>query len=61
MKFAELFNNMKTSPGNYGVLDPMAVEIIKRKKIKTCVINGTNKENLIKAIKGEHMGTIISD
>lgn len=49
----------KTSPGKYGVLDPVAIEIIKKFRIKTIVINGKPPKNILQAINGKNIGTII--
>jgi len=48
------------SPGAYGVLDKLAIEVIKRGKIKTFVIDGRDPKNLIRLLNGEKMGTEIS-
>jgi uridylate kinase len=48
------------SPGAYGILDKLAIEVIKRSKIKTFVINGKEPENLLYLLNGEKIGTEIS-
>ena len=50
----------KTSPGNYGVVDPLALKIISRSKIHTFVINGKDPKNIIRVINGENPGTKIN-
>lgn len=47
-------------PGSYGVLDKLAVEIIVKHKIKTIIMNGSEPENVLRAIKGEKIGTLIA-
>lgn len=47
-------------PGSYGVLDKLAVETIVENKIKTIIMNGSEPENIFKAVKGEHIGTLIA-
>ncbi len=59
IKFSDLRANDNVSPVNYGVLDPISVETIKKNKIKTILMNGNKPENLLKAINGEHIGTLI--
>ena len=59
INFSELKSLDKTSPVNYGILDPISVEIIKKYKIKTVVMHGSEPENLFKIIKGERIGTLI--
>ena len=47
-------------PGSYGVLDKLAVETIVKHKIKTIIMNGSEPENVLRAIKGEKIGTLIA-
>lgn len=49
----------KTSPGSYGVLDPMAMRIIKKNKITSYVISGSDTKNILKVIEGKNIGTKI--
>jgi uridylate kinase len=49
----------KTGPGSYGILDPSAIDIITRNRIKTVVMSGKNPKKLLKAIRGKHVGTIV--
>jgi uridylate kinase len=60
--FKEITKYTKTGkPGSYGILDKNAAETIKKKKIKTIVMSGKEPEDLLKVIKGQKIGTIISD
>ncbi len=59
IKFSELKADDNVSPVNYGVIDPISVETIKKNKIKTVLMNGNKPENLLKVINGEHIGTLI--
>jgi len=63
IKFSELerFAQRDTSPGNYGVVDPLAIKIIARSKIRTHIINGKRPENLLKLLRGEKIGTEICE
>ena len=47
-------------PGKYGVLDKLAIETIVKNKIKTVVMNGKNPSDLLRLLKGEKIGTLIS-
>lgn len=47
-------------PGSYGVLDKLAVETIVKCKIKTIIMNGSEPGNILKAVKGEKIGTVIA-
>ncbi|MFP4045618.1 MAG: hypothetical protein ACLFS3_01000 [Candidatus Aenigmatarchaeota archaeon] len=60
VKFEDLedIDNNKI-PMDYGILDPLAVYIIKENRIRTAIINGRKGENLQKVIDGERIGTWI--
>jgi len=60
LSFKELHSiKTSTSPGNYGVLDPTAIDIITRNKIQTIVMSGRNPKNIIKAVKEKSVGSVI--
>lgn len=44
-------------PGDYGVFDRLALQTIKKHKIKTAIINGNEPENIVKVLNGERVGT----
>lgn len=46
--------------GIHRVIDSEAVRILKEKRIKTIVVNGFNPENILLAINGIRVGTIIT-
>ena len=48
-----------TRAGEYNLFDLVAIGIVERSKIPTVIFNGTNPENLIKAINKEKIGTKI--
>ena len=52
--------SIKKGPCSYGVLDPLAMKIINRSKIKTVIMSGKKPEKIIDVIKGKQIGTIIS-
>ena len=45
--------------GEYRLLDPLSVKIIKRSKINTLVFSGVDPDNILRAIRGERVGTRI--
>ncbi|MEM2995117.1 MAG: UMP kinase [Candidatus Bathyarchaeia archaeon] len=49
----------KHKAGIHQIIDPEAIKILKRARIKIVVVNGFKPENVLLAIKGEHVGTII--
>jgi len=46
--------------GIHQVIDPMAIEVLKRKRMKLVVFNGHKPENLLDAANGKKVGTMIS-
>jgi len=62
LSFADLKKfSQSGKPGSYGILDRLAIETITKHKIKTVIMNGKDPKNILKAIKGERIGTIIAD
>jgi len=45
--------------GIHQIIDPEAVRILKEKRIKTIVVNGFRPENVLLAISGAKVGTVI--
>jgi len=54
------FERERHEAGIHQVLDPEAVRVLQRKRIKTVVVNGFKSENVLLAVKGERVGTLIS-
>ncbi|MBN1682987.1 UMP kinase [Candidatus Bathyarchaeota archaeon] len=50
----------KQKPGDYGLFDLKAVRYAADKKIPVIIIDGTDPEEIIRAVNGRHNGTIIS-
>ena len=46
--------------GMHQVIDPEAIKVLKRKRLKLVVVNGFKPENILAALKGENVGTVIS-
>jgi uridylate kinase len=55
-----LFEKEKHEAGIHQVIDPEAVRILQKNKIKTVVVDGFKPENVLLAVKGEKVGTLIS-
>ena len=55
----QLLEEDKHKAGIHQILDPEAVRILKKKRTKTIIVNGSKPENLISVIKGEKIGTRI--
>lgn len=46
--------------GIHQIIDPVAMQVLKRKRLRLVVVNGYKPENIVAAIKGENVGTVIS-
>ncbi|HEX9261625.1 MAG TPA: UMP kinase [Candidatus Bathyarchaeia archaeon] len=49
----------KHRAGMHQVIDPVAIEVLKRRRMKLIVVNGFEPENILAAINGEIIGTTI--
>jgi len=49
----------KHEAGMHQIIDPVAIEVLKRKRTKLIVVNGFNPENVLAAVNGENVGTRI--
>ncbi len=56
-----ILSSKETKAGTYEFFDSTAIDIIKRSKIKTRIINGKNAENIRKAVSNEIGTAIIHD
>lgn len=54
-----LMEEERAEAGTYKLFDPPSLKIIKRSKLNVRVINGTEPKNILKAAKGEDIGTRI--
>ncbi|UCE16535.1 MAG: UMP kinase [Candidatus Bathyarchaeota archaeon] len=55
----QLFEENKHRAGIHQVVDPEAVRILQKERTKTVVVNGFKPENILLAVKGEKVGTLI--
>jgi uridylate kinase len=46
-------------PGDYGIFDKLALQTIKKHKIKTVIIKGNEPDNILRVLNGENIGTRI--
>jgi len=63
LTFDELIEHLESKrhrAGIHQILDPEAVKILRKSRIKTVVVNGFDPENIIRALEGEKIGTVIS-
>jgi uridylate kinase len=57
---AKVFEESVHKAGIHQIIDPEAIKVLKRKRLKLVVVNGFKPENLLAAIKGENVGTVIN-
>ena len=57
---SKVLENSEHKVGIHQVIDPMAIEVLKRKHMKVIVFNGFKPENLLLAAEGKNVGTLIS-
>jgi uridylate kinase len=56
---AKVFSQSKHTAGIHQVLDPEAVKILKRHHVRVVVVNGFKIRNVLMAIQGKRVGTLI--
>ena len=59
IEFMNLIDTQDEEPGKYKLFDKVGCEIIRRSNIKLIVTSGSDPNNILKAAKGESVGTII--
>jgi uridylate kinase len=57
---AKVFGESVHKAGIHQIIDPEAIKVLKRKPLRIIVVNGFKPENLLAAVKGEHVGTAIN-
>ena len=57
---AKVFEHNEHKAGIHQIIDPVAMQVLKRKRLRLVVVNGYKPENIVAAIKGENVGTVIS-
>ena len=58
-EFLKIIQKNAQIPGEYRLFDLKAAELIKKFRLKTILIDGNNPEEIIKAVEGQHSGTVI--
>jgi len=56
----KIFEESVHKAGMHQIIDPEAVKVLKRRRLKLIVVNGFKPENILAAVKGENVGTVIS-
>jgi len=57
---AKVFEHNEHKAGIHQIIDPEAIKVLRRKRLKIIVVNGFKPENMVAALKGENVGTMIS-
>jgi uridylate kinase len=56
----KLFEVNKHKAGMHQIIDPAAVKVLMRERVKLIVVNGFKPENILAAVNGEPVGTLIN-
>ncbi|MEM2940347.1 MAG: UMP kinase [Thermoproteota archaeon] len=59
-KLKEILTVEESKPGKYRLLDMVSLSILERSRIPTVIVNGSNPENIVKAVSGGKIGTRIT-
>jgi len=57
---AGVFSESAHKAGIHQIIDPEAVKILRRQRVKLIVVNGFAPENILAAVNGETVGTVVS-
>jgi len=55
-----VFSESKHKAGIHQIIDPEAIKIMKRERMKLIVVNGFKPENILAAVNGESVGTVVN-
>ena len=58
-QLANILRSESAEAGKYALFDALAIKIVERSHIPTKIIDGRNPENIIRAVRGEPIGTNI--
>jgi uridylate kinase len=58
--FSKIFEGSVHKAGIHQIIDPEAIKVLKRHRVKLVVVNGFKPENILAAIEGKNVGTTIS-
>jgi uridylate kinase len=57
---ADVFSESKHKAGIHQIIDPEAVKIMKREHMKLFIVNGFKPDNILAAVNGEVVGTVVN-
>jgi uridylate kinase len=55
-----VFSESQHKAGIHQIIDPEAIKVLKRKRMKLIVVNGFKPENIVAAVHGEKIGTVVN-
>jgi len=55
----KIFEGSKHEAGIHQIIDPEAIKVLKRHRVKFVVVNGYDPRNILAAVNGEKVGTVI--
>ena len=55
-----IVTNLKQAPGEYGLFDLKAVRLCSRLGIPVVFVDGTDPEEILRAVQGNHHGTVVN-
>ena len=55
----KIFEESEHKAGIHQIIDPEAVKVLRRRRLKLIVVNGFKPENILAAVNGEKVGTLI--
>ena len=58
-ELSAVFSGSKHKAGLHQIVDPEAIKVLKRERMKLVVVNGFKAENILAAVKGESVGTVV--
>jgi len=56
----KIFGGSVHKAGIHQIIDPEAIKVLKRHRVKLIVVNGFNPQNILSAVNGEKVGTVVS-
>lgn len=56
----KIFEESEHKAGMHQIIDPEAVKVLKRERVKLIVVNGFKPGNVLAAVNGESVGTVVS-
>jgi uridylate kinase len=59
-ELSSVFSESKHKAGMHQIIDPEAVKVLKRERVRLVVVNGFKPENILAAVDGESVGTVIN-